>query len=238
MINIFKITIFKSEKFHLKIYYDLERYHKRVRREFDETEAYLRHRQRIHERERREKMKKQGKLDEYLKEQEEKAKAEKEKQQLDFENKMKIYQEFKKTEKDTCMVKYDIDLTQPQNPNAPKFEEMLVEYQESKKTDDTHLLSNYAKFDVDQKKVEQIVKVLKIKKKHALAKKARMLEDETVEDSEEFKPKMAGKTGLPTFFFSNLVTQHSSSFVKADSRNRMTFKAPKPKPDFPLFRMF
>lgn len=195
----------------------------------------MRHRERIHERERRDKLKKQGKLDDYLKEQEEKAKAEKEKKELDFEEKMKLYAECKKSEEETSLlrnfVKFDIDLDKPKNPETPKFEEIMVEYQEQRKADKEQILVNYSKFDVDEKKVEQVVKRLKLKKKHEKAKKARMEEDEAViEDAEEFRPRMAGKTGLPTFFFSNLVTQNLSTFVKADALNRMTFKKFTPKP--------
>lgn len=207
-----------------------------MRREFDETEAYLRHRERIHEREKREKLKKQGKLDAYLKEQEEKAKAEKEKQELDFEEKMKLYAECKKSEEETSLipnyVKFDIDVNKPKDPEAPNFEEMMKEYQERRKADEEEILINYSKLEVDEKKVEQVVKRIKLKKKHEKAKKARMEEDEmVVEDSEEFRPRMAGKTGLPTFFFSNLVTHNRTSFVKAEARNRMNFKkfAPKTK---------
>lgn len=218
----------------MKIYYDLERYHKHLRREFDETEAYLRHRQRIHEREKREKLKKQGKLDAYLKEQEEKKKAEEEKQRLDFEEKMRLYEENTKSEESKSLlynyVKFDIDENKPKDPAAPKFEEIMKEYQERRKADEAQILINYSKLDVDEKKVEQVVKRIKLKKKHAKMKKARMEEDEVViEDAEEFRPKMAGKTGLPTFFFSNLVTKNSSSFAKADARNRMNFKKFTPK---------
>lgn len=204
-----------------------------MRREFDETEAYLRHRERIHEREKREKLKKQGKLDAYLKEQEEKAKAEKEKQKLDFEEKMRLYKESKKSEEETCLiqnyVKFDIDVNKPKDPEAPNFEEMMREYQERRKADEEEILVNYAKLEVDEKKVEQVVKRIRLKKKHEKAKKARLEEDEIVEDSDEFRPKMAGKTGLPSFFFSNLVTQNRSSFAKADARNRMNFKKFTPK---------
>jgi hypothetical protein len=225
----FSITLFKS-KYHKKIYYDLERYHKHVRREFDETEAYLRHRERVKEREKREKLKKQGKLEAYMKKKEEKERAEKAKKELEFEEKMKQYEEFKKHDDDS-KVKFDIDVNKPKPPDMPSFEEMMKEYQERRKADEEEMLRNYSKLEVDEKKVEQVVKRMKLKKKHAKAKKARMEEDEMViEDSDEFRPKMAGKTGLPTFFFSNLVTQNRSSFVKAEARNRMNFKKFTPKP--------
>lgn len=190
----------------------------------------MRHRERVHEREKRDKMKKQGKLDEYLKKKEEKEKAENEKKELEFEEKMKQYAEFKKVE-DESKVKFDIDVNKHKEPDSPSFEEMMKVYQEQRKADEEEMLQNYSKLEVDEKKVEQVVKRIKLKKKHEKAKKARMEEDEMViEDSEEFKPRMAGKTGLPSFFFSNLVTQNRNSFAKAEARNRMNFKKFSPKP--------
>ena len=175
-------------------------------------------------------MKKQGKLDEYLKQKEAKEKAEKEKKELEFEEKMKQYAEFKKLENES-KVHFDIDVNKPKEPDTPCFEEMMRVYQEQRKADEEEMLRNYSKLEVDEKKVEQVVKRIKLKKKHEKAKKARMEEDEMViEDSKEFKPRMAGKTGLPSFFFSNLVNQNRNSFVKAEARNRMNFKKFTPKP--------
>lgn len=171
-----------------------------MRREFDETEAYLRHRARVHEKEMREKLKKEGKLAEYMKKKE----AEK-------------AEEAKKHPK--------------QVEEAVQIDELLKKYQETKKLDiENSVLINYSKFDVDEKKVEKIVKQLKTKKQKVLkAKKARMEQaryevEMDIEEPEEFKPKMAGQTGLPSFFFSNVVKQNRSAFQKADARNRMTYK--------------
>lgn len=161
-----------------------------MRREFDETEAYLRHRQRVHEREKREKLKKEGKLQEYLKEKAVEVKPSPVVVQMEVED---ILQKYKETKK----------LCEEESP-----------------------LVNYSKFDVDEKKVEKVVKQMRLKKKHQKAKKARIEQDlnYVVEDSEEFKPRMAGKTGLPHFFFTNLVTENRSAFQKADARNRMLSK--------------
>jgi hypothetical protein len=154
----------------------------------------LRHRERIHEREKRDKLKRQGKLDEYLKERGEEPK--------------------------------------PQVEEQPKVvdDPVLEQYKEMKKIFEFQLV-NYSKFDVIEKKVEEVVKRMKVKKKLAIAKKARMEEDEIhIPDPEEFKPKMAGKTGLPSFFFSNVVKQNRSAFQKSDARNRMVkFKSFAPK---------
>lgn len=189
-------TYYFKTKYQSKIYKELRCYEKRFRREFDETEAYLRHRERVREREKRDKLKKQGKLDEYLK-----SKGE--------EPKPKVVEE------------------QPRVVDDPVYEQ----YKEMKKEFEFQFqLVNYSKFDVIEKKVEEVVKRIKVKKKLAKAKKARIEEDEFhIPDSEEFKPKMAGKTGLPSFFFSNVVKQTRSAFQKTDARNRMWFKSFAPK---------
>lgn len=150
----------------------------------------MRHRARVHEREKREKLKKAGKLQEYLKE-----KGEEPKQK-------------------PVDLRMEIDAT-------------LQKYKESKMLEEeSPTLINYSKFDVDEKKVELVVKTMRLRKKHQKAKKARLEEDLNyiIEDSKEFQPRMAGKTGLPHFFFSNLVTQNRTAFQKADARNRMISK--------------
>lgn len=174
----------------MQIYDECRRLDHRFRREFDETEAYLRHRARVHEREKREKLKKEGKLQEYLKE---------------------IGEEEKKK---PMTVQMEIEIT-------------LQKYKETKKMDiESSALINYSKFDVVEKKVEQVVKQMKLKKKHKKAKKARMVEDlnYVIEDSEDFKPRMAGKTGMAHFFLSDVVTQNRIAFQKADARNKMMSK--------------
>lgn len=174
---------------------ELCKFHQHLRREYDETEAYLRHRERVHEREKQAKLKKEGKLKQYL---EQKAK---------------------------------------EAPPPPKveetptwdFEDVIKKYKEIKEMDqeEESKLQNLSKFEVVEEKVEVIVKGIKRKKKlveyKKTLKKNLEMEDE-VEDPEVFKPKMAGKTGLPTFFFSNLVKQNRSAFQKAEARNRMLSK--------------
>lgn len=155
---------------------------------FDEAEAYLRHRERIREREKREKLRKEGKLAEYL-------------------------QEVQKAERKPVVVcePTHVDLT-------------LEKYSEIKKLEPKSELVNYSKLDcvVEKKK---LVKKL-VKKKVKKSKKPRVEDPEIViEDAEEFKPPMAGSTGLPVFFFSNLVKQNCSAFKESETRNRMSYKA-------------
>lgn len=86
-------------------------------------------------------------------------------------------------------------------------------------------LHNVTKLAVDEKKVEKIVEGLR-RKKISKAKIARV-EDTFGYESEDlggFKPKMAGNTKMPAFFFSNLVKQNQSVFQKAEARNRMQFR--------------
>lgn len=201
----FTKKLFPKQNYHVVLNNELCKFHQHLRREYDETEAYLRHRQRVHEREKRDKLKKEGKLKAYL---EQKAKEE------------------------------------PPTPPPPKpveptptwdFNDVIEKYKEIKQLDEDTGLKNLSKFDVDEKKVEVIVKRLKSKKKIEIAKKARLEADPycEIEDPEEFRPKMAGQTGLPTFFFSNLVKQNRSAFQKADARNRMINKIFPRKPVWP-----
>lgn len=149
----------------------------------------------------REKLKKEGKLAEYLKK-----------------------KEAEEAEKAARQPKPNVE-------ESVQIDELLQKYKETKKLDiENSVLINYSKFDVDEKKVEKIVKQLKTKKqKVQKAKKARIEQSRfevemEIDETEEFKPKMAGQTGLPSFFFSNLVKQNRSAFQKADARNRMVSK--------------
>lgn len=76
------------------------------------------------------------------------------------------------------------------------------------------------KFSVDEEKVEKIVNQIRRKKSLKLEE---YREDVEVHDNgSEFRPKLAGKTGLPVFFFKNLVNENRSAFLQPDAckRNR------------------
>lgn len=150
----------------------------------------MRHRERVREREKREKLKRHGKLDEYL-------------EKLEAENPKPVATE------------HVVD----------QVEATMKKYKELKSLFAETTLQSVSKFDVDEKKVEKIVEALK-RKKISKAKIARV-EDKFGYESEDlggFKPKMAGNTKMPAFFFSNLVKQNQSAFLKADTRNRMQFR--------------
>lgn len=174
------------------MYDELRRFNQRFRPTLDETEAYLRHRERVREREKRDKLKKEGKLDEYLQEK-------------------------------------NMNVPKPvEQPEPDPIEVTLQKYKETKKLGEENFrLVNYSKFDVDEKKVEKIVNRMRRTKK--LKKKWAQLEQEEqeaeIEEPPEFNPRMAGKTGLPIFFFDNVVHQNRSAFQRADYRsNRLLLK--------------
>lgn len=111
----------------------------------------------------------------------------------------------------------------PEVQPIPPIDRILQQYQEIKKLFEDSSLINYSKFDVDEKKVESVVERLR-KKKELKAKWAKMDELEAkVEDPDEFKPKMAGKTKMPTFFFSDLVKKNRSNIQDALA-NKMSGK--------------
>lgn len=113
-----------------------------------------------------------------------------------------------------------------EQPETWSLDKILQQYKEAVKfgAEDSGL-RNCSKFDVDQKKVEVIVARMRRKKKLEKARQARLEEDEFyIEDPKEFQPRMAGKTGLPVFFFSNIVQQNRSAFQNAVNRNRMILK--------------
>lgn len=97
----------------------------------------------------------------------------------------------------------------------------LEKYSEIRKLEPKTELVNYSKLDGEVKK--KVVKKT-VKKKVKKAKKPRIDEDPVIEDPEDFKPSMAGSTGLPIFFFSNLVKENCSAFKESEARNRMMYK--------------
>jgi predicted metal-dependent hydrolase len=155
----------------------------------------LRHRARVHEREKREKLKKQGKLDEYLKE---------------------------------------IEANKPKSPTPEpqedllkeeqlKLEKALQEYKEWKRQEELE----QTRFIIDEKKVQETA--LKIRRRKRIAKRKQEIKEETkallgyepIDEPTPFRPKMAGKTGMPSFFFSNVVKQNAKAFVNHIDKNKM-----------------
>lgn len=119
-----------------------------------------------------------------------------------------------------------------EKPKEPSVDVCLLKYQEAKKLwEETLTAERFKKIEVDDKKVEKIV--TEIKKKKAMKKKWAELEKKELEEQmvepEEFKPRMAGRTGLPTFFFSNIVKQHCTSFQRTQNRNRRAHWSSAPK---------
>lgn len=167
-------------------------------RVFDETEAYLRHRARVHEREKREKLRKEGKLEAYLAEIEEAKKR-------DEESKSDVNKE-----------------------SSVSVEKIMEEYSAIKKIDKENSvhgnlirLENTPEEDVSSHIQNGCVK--KKKKKKTKKKKKVVQEEKNIVPEEdknivleeaEFKPEMAGSTGLPTFYFTNLVEQNRSIFAR------------------------
>lgn len=164
----------------------------------DETEAYLRHRARVHEREKREKLKKQGKLDAYLEEIE----------------KSKPKSETRKEKKKDEM---------------PNFDKFMQEYYEIRKFDKENLIiNNVVKLPtaVENSKTQNInIEAKKKTKKRRKAKKKipEKQEEQIILNEAEFKPTMAGSTGLPKFFFNNLVKENRMALQEAQARHRMDF---------------
>jgi hypothetical protein len=167
----------------------------------DETEAYLRHRARVHEREKREKLKKQGKLDAYLAEVE----RNKPKPELKVEEKL--------TKKETVAL-----------------DNFMQEYLESRKFDKENQAVHrpiVLQVPVEETSVAKVTATngdakRKVKKRKKSKKQKIAVEDDVVLNEAEFRPQMAGSTGLPSFFFSNLVKQNRTALQEAQARHRMT----------------
>lgn len=164
----------------------------------------MRHRARVHEREKREKLKKKGKLDEYLKEIEEKEKLEKP----------------KTPEPDP--------LEEQQKEEQLKLERALQEYKEWKRQEE---IDRATIFDLDEQKAQAIA--LKIRRRKRIEKRKQEIAEETkallgfdpIDEPPPFRPKMAGKTGMPSFFFSNVVKQSKKAFFEHIDKNKMKSKS-------------
>lgn len=164
----------------------------------------MRHRARVHEREKREKLKKQGKLEEYLKE------VEESKPKVTPTPDPKVEQE---------------------KEEQLKLEKALEEYKEWKKQEE---LERTQIFEIDEKKATEIVQ--KIRRRKRIAKRKQEIAEETkallgyepIDEPAPFRPKMAGKTGMPSFFFSNVVRQNKKVFVEHIDKNKIKMRGKSP----------
>jgi hypothetical protein len=198
LIKFRNVFLFLKKHFKSIVIKELNDIQNRIPKPLDETEAYLRHRARVHEREKREKLKKKGKLDEYL--------AELEKNKPKPEPKPSSL----------------MDLPGPEKLN---FDEIIEKYREIQKFDKENFVQPCRyNFNICEKQQEEpFIKVQK-KKKVRKSKKKKVVEDELEDDilleDAEFKPQMAGRTGLPVFFFNNLVKANRSALQEAHARNQ------------------
>jgi hypothetical protein len=150
----------------------------------DETEAYLRHRARVHEREKREKLRRQGKLEAYLAEIE--------------RNKPKM------------------EAKRDEDEQKDSIDKIMEEYNAIKKLDkENSVVGNLRLENSLEECVEEIVQKKKKVKRRRKKKVAVVEEPSVLLDDAEFKPTMAGSTGLPAFFFNNLVKENKSVFIRA-----------------------
>lgn len=166
-------------------------------RVFDETEAYLRHRARVHEREKRERLRRKGKLEAYL------AEIEKNKPKIESKTENNNNEEVEK------------------EPEGVNIDKIMEEYKALKEFEKENLvLCHQIQLNISpEKDVEDITTTTprtskKKAKKHKKKKKVVIEEPSVVLEEAEFKPKMGGRTDLPKFFFNNLVQQNKSVFAK------------------------
>lgn len=159
---------------------------------FDETEAYLRHRARVHEREKRERLRRKGKLEAYLAEIE--------------RNKPKI----EHTKEEEIIEKEAEDVS---------IDKIMEEYYAIRNIDkENSVHSNQIRMDdaLEEDFVEKMRRRKKVKRSKKKTKRVIVEEEEpsVILEEAEFKPQMAGSTGLPTFFFNNVVEQNRSIFAR------------------------
>lgn len=154
---------------------------------FDETEAYLRHRARVHEREKRERLRRKGKLEAYL------AEIERNKPKIEHTREEEII------ENEAADVSVD---------------KIMEEYYAIRNIDkENSVHSNQIRMDIAGENMQRRKKVKRSKKKKRVVVEEEE-ESSVVLDEAEFKPQMAGSTGLPTFFFSNVVEKNRSVFAR------------------------
>lgn len=158
----------------------------------DETEAYLRHRARVHEREKRDRLRRKGKLEAYLAEIE--------------RNKPKI----EHTKEEEIIEKEAEDVS---------IDKIMEEYYAIRNIDkENSVHSNQIRIDnAPEEDIAQNMQRWKKVKRSGRKKKIVIVEEEeqsVILDEAEFKPQMAGSTGLPTFFFNNVVENNSKIFAR------------------------
>lgn len=172
----------------------------------DSTEAYLRHRERVRERERLNKLARYRKRHPNAvipedKPKKEEPKPEPEEDENDKENLLDLYNELKKLD----------EIEQ----NKIKLEILEAPRQVERKSTPKPLVKKKA--PKHKKKVKKAPKILDID------------DEEDEEIDVKFTPKMAGQTGLPVFFFSNLVKNSRSAFLDTFAKNKVNYKKIKPK---------
>lgn len=154
---------------------------------FDETEAYLRHRARVHEREKRERLRRKGKLEAYL------AEIERNKPKIEHTREEEIIE------------------NEAEDVSVDKIMEEYYAIRNIDKENSVH--SNQIRMDIAGENMQRRKKVKRSKKKKRVVVEEEE-ESSVVLDEAEFKPQMAGSTGLPTFFFSNVVEKNRSVFAR------------------------
>ena len=102
----------------------------------------------------------------------------------------------------------------PQRLEQPVDDDVLKQYQQVREVDKTNNV------------ILELVPVPKKKKKkhRKIVKKKRVLREGEIEEAEEFQPKMAGKTGLPSFFFHKIVESSKNIFQTEDQKNSRSYK--------------
>lgn len=108
-------------------------------------------------------------------------------------------------------------------------------YNELKKIDDINeIATNKIKLEiVEIPKQKQKIKAprhrKKVKKTQIITNQDDDDDDDVNEEEITFKPKMAGQTGLPVFFFNNLVRDSRSVIMSTAAKNKMNYKTFQPK---------
>ena len=117
--------------------------------------------------------------------------------------------------------KYPVNTSQnilynmPERLEQPVDDDVFTQYQQIREEDKCNNV------------ILELVPVPKKKKKKRrkiVKKKKVVLKEDEIEEAEEFQPKMAGKTGLPSFFFHRIVESSKNIFQTVDQKNSRSFK--------------
>lgn len=103
----------------------------------------------------------------------------------------------------------------PKRLEQPVVDEVLTQYQQIREEDKSNNV------------ILELVPIPKKKKKKrrkVIKKKKVVVKDDEIEEVEEFQPKMAGKTGLPSFFFHKIVESSKNIFQTEDRKNSRSYK--------------